>query len=54
MTENLGNLGDFFDAIGQEKKKKEEEFRSVVGDIDLGEIFSGLKEEKKKIEKKKK
>ena len=52
--ENIGDLGEFFNIIGKAKKQKEDEFRSVVGDINLDGIFSNLKEENKKIKKKKK
>jgi len=52
------NLGDFFKLIADDKKKKKEEFNSLVGDISIDSIFeevkSSLKEEKKnskKIEK---
>jgi len=36
--ENIGDLGEFFNIIGKAKKQKEDEFRSVVGDIDLDGI----------------
>ena len=52
--ENIGDLGEFFNIIGKAKKQKEDEFRSVVGDINLDGIFDNLKEENKKIKKKKK
>lgn len=51
------DLKDFFSLIGKAKKEKEDEFRSLVGDINIESIFSdvkkSLKEEKKKKEKEK-
>lgn len=50
------DLRDFFSLIGKAKKEKEEEFRSLVGEIDIDSIFStvksSLEEEKKAKEKK--
>ena len=53
-----GDLGDFFSLIGKAKQEKEDEFRSLVGEIDIDSIFAetkkSLKEDKKnkkKIEK---
>lgn len=46
------DLKDFFSLIGKAKKEKEDEFRSLVGDINIESIFSSVKlsleEEKKK------
>lgn len=46
------DLNEFFSLIGKAKKEKEEEFRSLVGDINIDSIFSSVKlsleEEKKK------
>jgi hypothetical protein len=51
------DLKDFFSLIGKAKKEKEDEFRSLVGEINIESIFSdvkeSLKEEKKKKEQKK-
>ena len=43
-------LNDFFKLLAQEKKKKEEEFHSIVGELNLGSLFeevSTLKKENK-------
>ena len=49
------DLNEFFSLIGKAKKEKEDEFRSLVGEIDIDSIFSSVKisleEEKKKKEK---
>tara|TARA_B100000900_G_scaffold93621_1_gene76840 strand:+ start:1858 stop:3018 length:1161 start_codon:yes stop_codon:yes gene_type:complete len=44
----MGDLGDFFSLIGEEKKKKKEEKDDLVGDISLESLFASLSEEKKK------
>lgn len=51
--QNLTDLGDFFSLISGEKKKKEEEYKSLIGD--LGSVLSELDEvSKTKIKKVKK
>ena len=45
------DLGEFFSLIGKAKQEKEDEFRSLVGDIDIDSIF---KEAKKSVEEDKK
>ena len=45
MTEGLG---DFFKLIAEDKKKKKDEFKELVGEIDINSIFSEVKEEIKK------
>jgi len=42
MTEGLG---DFFKLIAEDKKKKKDEFRKLVGEIDIDSIFTEVKEE---------
>ena len=50
------DLNEFFSLIGKAKKEKEDEFRSLVGEINIDSIFStvktSLEEDKKKKEKK--
>ena len=36
-------LKDFFSAIGKAKKEKEDEVRSLVGEIDIDSMFSQVK-----------
>ena len=52
------DLKDFFSAIGKAKKEKEDEVRSLVGNIDIDSMFSqvktSLEEDKKKKEEQKK
>ena len=48
------NLGEFFSLIGKAKKEKEDEFRSLVGDLDIDSMFSQVKESIKEDKKKKK
>jgi hypothetical protein len=53
------NLSDFFKLLVEDKKKKKEEFDSVVGDLGLDTLFSEFatlkkKEKEKKIEEQKK
>ena len=43
-----GELGDFFKLIAEDKKKKKDEFKKLVGEIDINSIFSEVKEEIKK------
>ena len=38
------NLGEFFSLIGKAKKEKEDEFRSLVGDLDIDSMFSQVKD----------
>ena len=49
------DLNEFFSLIGKAKKEKEDEFRSLVGEINIDSIFSSIKtsleEDKKKKEK---
>ena len=49
------DLSSFFQLIAEEKRKKEEEFKSVIGDLNLDNIFeevSNLKKRNKQNEKK--
>ena len=48
------NLGEFFSLIGKAKKEKEDEFRSLVGDLDIDLMFSQVKDSIKEDKKKKK
>ena len=53
------NLSDFFKLLAEDKKKKKEEFNSVVGDLGLDTLFSEFavlkkKEKEKKVEEQKK
>jgi len=48
------NLGEFFSLIGKAKKEKEDEFRSLVGDLDIDSMFSQVKESINEDKKKKK
>jgi hypothetical protein len=52
------DLGYFFSLIGKAKKEKEDEFRTLVGELDIDSMFSqvkeSVKEEKKKKEKQEK
>jgi hypothetical protein len=49
------DLKDFFSLIGKAKKEKEDEFQSLVGDLDIDSMFNQVKvsvaEEKKKKQK---
>ena len=47
----MGDLGDFFNLIGEEKKKKKEEIGDLVGDISLDTFFSEFKNLSKENEK---
>ena len=51
-------LQEFFSLIGKAKKEKEDEFKSLVGDINIDSLFTqvkeSVKEEKKKKERKEK
>ena len=44
----MGDLGNFFSLIGEEKKKKKEEKDNLMGDVSLESLFASLSEEKKK------
>ena len=47
------DLSDFFKLLGQEKKKKKEEFNSLVGDLGLDSLFEEVNSIKKKNKEKK-
>lgn len=46
-------LQEFFSLIGKAKKEKEDEFKSLVGDINIDSIFTQVKESVKEEKKKK-
>ena len=48
----MSDLGDFFSLIGEEKKKKEEKNKELIGEVSLGDLFTSLSEEKKKQKEK--
>jgi hypothetical protein len=48
------DLSDFFSSISNEKKKKKEEFNSLVGDLELNSLFEEVTTLKKKNKIKKK
>ena len=48
----MNELGDFFSLIGEEKNKKEEKKKELIGELSLGDLFASLSEEKKKIKEK--
>lgn len=48
------DLSDFFSVVNTEKKKKKEEFQSIVGDLNIESIFEEVKTLKKKNKIKKK
>ena len=48
----MSDLGDFFSLIGEEKKKKEEKNKELIGEVSLGDLFTSLSEEKKKEKQK--
>lgn len=48
------DLSDFFSLVNSEKKKKKEEFESIVGDLNIESIFEEVKTLKKKNKIKKK
>ena len=48
------DLGQFFSLIGKAKKEKEDEFRSLVGEVDIDSMFSQVKESINEDKKKKK
>ena len=53
------DLNDFFKLLAEDKKKKKEEFDSVVGDLGLDSLFGEFaalkkKEKEKKVEEQKK
>ena len=47
------DLSDFFKLLSQEKKKKKEEFNSLVGDLGLDSLFEEVNSIKKKNKEKK-
>jgi hypothetical protein len=47
------NLSDFFKLLAEDKKKKKEEFNSVVGDLGLGTLFNEFAALKKRGKEKK-
>ena len=49
----MGDLGDFFSIIGEQKKQKEEEKKKIMGKASLTDLFAELAEEKKKIQEQK-
>ena len=49
-----GDLGQFFSLIGKAKKEKEDEFRSLVGEVDIDSMFSQVKESINEDKQKKK
>ena len=49
----MSDLGNFFSLIGEEKKKKTERNKEIIGDVSLGTLFESLSEEKKKIKEEK-
>ena len=48
----MSDLGDFFSLIGEEKKKKDEKNKELIGEVSLGDLFTSLSEEKKKQKQK--
>lgn len=48
----MSDLGNFFSLIGEEKKKKSEKNKEIIGEVSLGDLFSTLSEEKKKLKEK--
>jgi DNA-directed RNA polymerase subunit F len=48
------DLSDFFSSVSTEKKKKQEEFNSIVGELNLNSIFEEVTTLKKKTKIKKK
>ena len=49
----MSDLSDFFQLLSQEKKKKKEEFNSLVGDLKLDSLFEDVKNIKKENKRKK-
>ena len=47
------NLSDFFKLLAEDKRKKKEEFNSVVGDLGLDTLFNEFATLKKKERKRK-
>jgi hypothetical protein len=48
------DLSSFFNLVAEEKRKKEEEFKSIIGDLDFDDIFEGFSnpnKNKKKVKK---
>ena len=48
----MNDLGDFFSLIGEEKRKKEEKQKELIGEVTLGDLFASLSEEKRKLKDK--
>lgn len=46
-------LSDFFKLLSQEKKRKKEEFNSLIGDLKLDSLFEGVSDIKKENKEKK-
>ena len=46
-------LNDFFKLLSEDKKKKKEEFDSVVGDLGLDSLFGEFAQLKKKTKRRK-
>ena len=49
----MSDLSDFFKLVSEDKKKKKEEFNSVVGDLELNSLFEEVAVLKKETKKKK-
>ena len=49
----MPDLSDFFKLVSEDKKKKKEEFNSIVGDLELNSLFGEFAALKKKSKKKK-
>lgn len=48
------NLSDFFSLVNSEKKRQKDEFTSIVGDLNLNNVFEEVTTLKKKNKIKKK
>ena len=49
----MNELSEFFNLLSQEKKKKKEKLRSLVGDIELDSVFEEISNIKKEDKEKK-
>ncbi|NDB83347.1 MAG: hypothetical protein EB127_11560 [Alphaproteobacteria bacterium] len=49
----MPDLSDFFKLVSEDKKKKKEEFNSIVGDLELNSLFGEFAALKKETKKKK-
>jgi len=49
----MSDLSDFFKLVSEDKKKKKEEFNSIVGDLELNSLFGEFVDLKKKEKEKK-